>query len=214
MVKVTEQDKLWSGSFGKDYTDRNALAVEQMDERFRQQHGISRSELYQLFLRKIDRSIRILEVGANVGNQLVCLQRMGFKKLYGIELQYYPIALSKSKKRDHQVIQASAFDIPFKTGSFDLVFTSGVLIHIHPNDIEHVLTEVYRCTNSYIFGFEYYADELTEVSYRGHENALWKTNFAQLYLQKVSNLSLVKEKRMKRLHNDKTDVAFLLRKTG
>ena len=214
MVKMTEQAKEWSGPFGKDYTDRNALTVEQMDERFRRQHGISRSELYGLFLGEIDRSIKILEVGSNIGNQLGCLERMGFEKLYGIELQYYAIALSKSKGKDNQVIQASAFDIPFKGGCFDLVFTSGVLIHIHPNDIGDVLDEIYRCTRSFILGFEYYADELTKVLYRGHENLLWKRNFAQLYLQKFSSLQLVQEKRLRHLDNSKTDAMFLLRKKG
>lgn len=213
MVKVPEQARKWSGPFGRDYTDRNALSVEQMDEQSRLQHGISRSELYRLFLGEMDRSIRILEVGSNIGNQLACLERMGFEKLYGIELQHYAIALSRSRGKDKLVIQASAFDIPFKDGCFDLVFTSGVLIHIHPNDIAGALDEIYRCTRNYIFGFEYFADELTEVLYRGQENLLWKRDFAQLYLQKFSSLEMVTEKRLRHLDGSNTDAMFLLRKS-
>lgn len=44
-----------------------------------------------LFLGDLDRSLRILEVGANVGFQLALLQRMGFCNLYGIELQPYAV---------------------------------------------------------------------------------------------------------------------------
>ncbi|MHA2427863.1 MAG: pseudaminic acid biosynthesis-associated methylase [Candidatus Hermodarchaeia archaeon] len=214
MARITQQQEQWSGFFGKEYTDRNALTVEQMDERFKLQHGISRSELYKLFLRKLERSMRILEVGSNVGNQLICLQKLGFTDLYGIELQAYAVELAKSRTRNINIIQGSGFDIPFKDGWFDLVFTSGVLIHIAPEDTGLVLSEIYRCTNTYILGYEYYADQLTEVLYRGHKNLLWKTDFAQLYLAEFDALELVQEKRLVYIDNvDNTDSMFLLRKT-
>jgi len=81
----------------------------------------------------------------------------------------------------------SADDIPFKDGYFDMVFTSGVLIHISPGNINRVLDEIYRCSREYIWGFEYYADDYTEVNYRGHESLLWKTNFPKLYLDRFPN---------------------------
>lgn len=215
MAQTTEQMKHWSGVFGREYTDRNAPTVEEMDERFERQHGISRSELYELFLGKLERSIKILEVGSNIGNQLICLQKLGFKKLYGIELQQYAVELSKSRTKNINIIQGSAFDIPYKDGWFDLVFTSGLLIHIHPNDIEDALSEIQRCTNCYILGYEYYADQLTEVLYRGRKDLLWKTDFAQLYLKKFSDLELVQEERLGYLDNDdNVDSMFLIRKIG
>ena len=215
MAQTTEQMKHWSGVFGREYTDRNAPTVEEMDERFERQHGISRSELYELFLGKLERSIKILEVGSNIGNQLICLQKLGFKKLYGIELQQYAVELSKSRTKNINIIQGSAFDIPYKDGWFDLVFTSGLLIHIHPNDIEDALSEIQRCANRYILGYEYYADQLTEVLYRGRKGLLWKTDFAQLYLRKFSGLELVQERHLRYLDNDdNVDSMFLIRKTG
>ena len=213
MIHNDEQIEQWSGLFGKEYTDRNALTVEQMDERLKKQIGISRSELYESFLGKIDRSIKILEVGSNIGNQLMCLQKMGFEKLYGIELQQYSVELSKSRTKHINIIQGSAFDIPFKDGWFDLVFTSGLLIHIHPNNIKNVLSEVHRCTNSHIVGFEYYADQLKEVLYRKHKNLLWKANFVQLYLKRFNDLELIQEKQLRHLdNNDNIDSMFLIRK--
>jgi pseudaminic acid biosynthesis-associated methylase len=212
MAKITEQMQKWAGQFGKDYTDRNALSLEEMETLYERNYGQSRTELNARFLKGIDRSVRILEVGSNVGNQLLCLQRMGFNNLYGIELQSYAVELSKSRTRCINIIEGSAFDIPYKDGYFDLVFTSGVLIHVGPSDIALVVREIHRCTREYVWGFEYYADHYTEIPYRGQRNLLWKADFARLYLDQFGDLELVKEERLKYLDNDNIDTMFLLRK--
>jgi pseudaminic acid biosynthesis-associated methylase len=116
--------------------------------------------------------MKVLEIGSNVGNQLLCLQEAGFKNLYGIELQSYAVELSKSRTKGINIIQGSAFDIPFKNDFFDLIFTSGLLIHIAPEDITTVLDEIHRCTIKYIWCFEYYSDVYTKIEYRGHTDLL------------------------------------------
>lgn len=212
MPNDTEQIKQWAGEFGRQYTDRNAYSLDEFEDFHRKNFGVTRTELNERFLRGIDRSIRILEVGSNVGNQLWCLQKMGFQNLYGIELQNYAVALSKKRTSGINIIQGSAFDIPFKGGYFDLVFTSGVLIHISPSDLPVVLKEIHRCTKSYIWGFEYWSKEFTEVTYRGNENLLWKADYANVYLKSFSDLVLVKEEKLKYLNDDNVDSMFLLRK--
>src|SRR5262249_49181074 len=150
MVKSTRQMQIWEGEFGKDYTDRNALLVDQMQTSYKRDFGHTRTEMNAVFLGALDRSIRILEVGSNIGLQLACLQGMGFRSLYGIELQPYAVERSKTVSKNINLIQGSAFDIPYKDCYFDLVFTSGVLIHIAPTDIATVLNEIFRCSNRYI----------------------------------------------------------------
>lgn len=212
MAKKTEQMEKWVGQFGKEYTDRNALSLEEMEALYKRNYGINRTELSERFLGNLDRSIKILEVGSNIGNQLLCLQRMGFSDLWGIELQSYAVELSKSRTRGINIIKASAFDIPFKDGYFDLVFTSGLLIHIAPSDIRLVMGEIHRCSKEYIWGFEYYAEEYTEITYRGHRNLLWKADFVKLYCETFDDLELIKEERIKYLDSDNIDTMFLLRK--
>ena len=212
MTVITEQMKNWAGQFGREYTDRNTLSLDEMEALYKRNYGQTRTELNGQFLREIDRSIRILEVGSNIGNQLLCLQRMGFYNLYGIELQSYAVELSKSKTKRINIIEGSAFDIPYKDSYFDLVFTSGVLIHISPSDISMAMREIHRCTRKFIWGFEYYAAEYTEVTYRGHGNLLWKADFVRLYLDQFKDLELVKEERLNYLENDNMDTMFLLRK--
>jgi len=212
MGSITRQMQEWASQFGKEYTDRNTLSVEGMELLFKECYGITRTEMNSEFIGDFDRSMRVLEVGANTGEQLLCLQKAGFKYLYSIELQSYAIYLSKSRMKGINVIQASALDIPFRTGSFDLVFTSGVLIHIAPDDITRVLDEIYRCTKQYLWCFEYYSEVYTEVPYRGHTGLLWKANFSKLFLDRFSDLRLVKSRSYKYLDNDNIDVMFLLQK--
>lgn len=208
----TEQIDVWDGEFGKEYTDRNALTLEQLDQLYKRNYGVSRTEINEAFVGDLSRSIKMLEVGSNLGNQLLCLQKMGFENLYGIEVNSYAVEQAKAGTTGINIIQASAFDIPFRDGYFDLVFTSGVLIHIAPQDIERAMREIHRCSKEYIWGFEYYADTYTEVRYRGHNNMLWKTDFARLYLNLFDDLELVKEKQMKYLENKNVDMMFLLKK--
>lgn len=212
MGKFTEQMEKWSGNFGREYTDRNALSLQELEVLYKGYFGITRTEMNYEFIGDLDRNMNVLEVGSNIGNELQLLQNMGFRNLYGIELQSYAVELSKSRTKGINIIQGSAFDIPFRDGFFDLIFTSGVLIHIAPKNIIEVLDEMYRCTRRFIWGMEYYSKEYAEVVYRGHDNLLWKTDFPQLFLDRFKGLRLVKEKFFKYLSNDNIDVMFLLEK--
>jgi len=212
MVNVTDQMEKWVGEFGREYTDRNALSLEEMEALYKRNYGVTRTELNEKFLKGMDRTIRILEVGSNIGNQLLCLQRMGFSNLYGIEPQRYAVELAKSRAVNINIIEGSAFDIPFKDGYFNLVFTAGVLIHINPSDITLVIKEIHRCAREYIWGFEYFEKTYTEIPYRGQRNLLWKADFVRLYLDQFKDLEIVREEHLKYLENDNMDAMFLIRK--
>jgi len=212
MKKNTSQEKKWGGEFGKKYTSRNPLKTVDVNKLYLQNYGLTRTKLNEEFIGNLKRSIKVLEVGSNIGMQLVFLQEMGFKNFYGIEINRETIEFSKSITNNIDIIQGSALDIPFKDNYFDLVFTSGVLIHIAPSDIKKVMGEIYRVSKKYIWGLEYYADKYTEIPYRGKKNLLWKANFPKLYLNLFKDLKLVKEKKLKYLHNENIDVMFLLKK--
>jgi pseudaminic acid biosynthesis-associated methylase len=212
MTRDTPQMKVWSGQFGKSYTDRNVLTPDQLDALYQQRLGVGRRAMNWEFLDELPRDIRILEVGSNVGNQFLCLQEMGFTRLYGVELQRYAVELSKQYVRNVGILQGSAFDIPFGDGFFDLVFTSGVLIHLAPRDIAGAIREIHRCTRRYIWGLEYYAPQYQEVEYRGQTQLLWKTDFAKLYLDTFPDLRLVKQRIFRYLDGPNEDTMFLLEK--
>ena len=207
----THQMKVWVNQFGRDYTDRNVFTVEGLNKDYSECFGLSRVEMNTSFLDGLPLSTRILEIGCNVGNQLRCLQHMGFENLYGVEVQWYAVEKAKEQTPRSNILQGSAFDIPFRDGFFDLVFTSGLLIHISPTDILHALREMRRCTGKYIWGFEYFADSYTEVNYRGNGSLLWKTDFAKLFLDSFSDLRLIKRQKFSNSNN--VDEMFLLEKS-
>ncbi len=208
----TAQMQVWKGEFGRAYTDRNTLDVEEMNGLWSGNYGISRREINRIFLQGIPKSASFLEVGCNVGNQLLQLQEDGFTNLSAIELQTYAVEIAKSRVRNVAIRQGSALALPYENDSFDVVFTSGVLIHIAPEDLPRALAEIHRCAKSYIWGAEYYAPDVTSVNYRGHEELLWKMDYGRRYLEGFKDLELVREQHLPYLENQNVDTVFLLRK--
>lgn len=208
----TLQERVWLGDFGKEYTNRNMLNPEELDWVTINDYGISRTELNKEFLDGIKPN-KILEVGCNAGNQLLLLQRMGYNNLHGIEVQDYAVELAKKRTSGINILKGSAFDIPYEDGFFDMVFTSGVLIHVSPQDINNALDEIYRCTSKYIWGMEFYSDNGYEhVKYRGNKDLLWKTDFSKLFLERFHDLKLIKKKKIPYKHDKNIDMMYLLEK--
>ena len=99
---------------------------------------------------------------------------MGFENLSGIEIQEEIVTKAQSRVPWARVTEGSALRIPFPDASFDMVFTSGLLIHIAPQDLPVAMNEIYRCAKRWIWGFEYHSPQMTEIPYRGHSELLWK----------------------------------------
>lgn len=212
----TQQVKFWKGDFGKQYTDRNIIDERIFDTWHLERFGITRTAINQECIGFLDRNCKILEVGCNVGQQLGCLQRMEFNNLHGIEIQDYAVEKAKSTTKGINIIQGSGFDLPYKDGWFDLVCTNGVLIHISPNDYDLIMSEMYRVSSKYIMGYEYYAEDVTPINYRGNIGFLWKADFAKEFIKRFPNLRMV----YKHLYPyntaseaGKTDYVYLLEKT-
>ena len=212
MSKGIEQLKAWTGSFGLDYTKRNSFSPAALDRLYRQNYGVTRVQMNKMFLSRFNNSIKILEVGCNIGNQLVCLQKMGFKNLYGIEPQQAAVEKGKKITKRINIIRGDVFEIPFKDNYFDIVFTSGLLIHISPKNIRKALREIYRCSRRYIWGFEYYSKKYENIIYRGQNNLLWKADFPKMYTSVFPDSEIVKTIFFKYLESDNCDIMFLLEK--
>lgn len=193
MERDAQQAEFWKGTFGKEYTDRCTVAEQAWDQLYLQQFGKTKLDMNGAFLGQLPRDIRILEVGCNTGQQLRGFQRQGFQHLYGIELQWYAIEKAKTLMQGINFLQGNAADLPFKDGFFDLACTHGVLIHIAPEMLSQVMDEMYRCTAKYIFGWEYYAETMQSISYRGHAGYLWKANYADLWREQFPALRLVQQ---------------------
>ncbi len=203
--------RAWSGEFGREYTQRNDWSLAKFRTWMRGYNGWDALDLYAWLLDGVPRSIPVLEVGCNVGMQLECLAAIGFADLHGVELQQDAAARARDRLPDAAIHTGSALDLPFENDRFGLVFTSGLLIHISPPDLDRVLDEIHRTTTMYVMGIEYYAPSPCEVPYRGESGMLWKDDFERRYLSRFSELQRVRSRRLK-LKQDPTleDVFFLL----
>lgn len=212
-IPSTVQSNTWQDAFGNAYTDRNPQNIEELDVLWVKEYGITREAMNTEFLAGLDRSMSILEVGANLGLQLSMLRHMGFENLLGVDVNPYAVRHAKSIHPDADIIRGSALDLPFKGSAFDLVYTSGVLIHISPTDIPKAMDEVYRVSKRYIWGFEYYAPNLAEVEYRGQKGLLWKTDFKKGYTDRFPTLRVVKGQIYPMVGSENVSQMFLLEKT-
>jgi pseudaminic acid biosynthesis-associated methylase len=169
---------LWGGTFGDDYVDRNAGAYE------------SRRDFWEQIVARTSPA-RVLEVGCNVAGNLRWLGDLVPGGAYGIDVNRKALAVVHADFPDLNVMWALAREVPFRDRWFDLVFTMGVLIHQPDDTLPDVMTEIVRCSSRWVLCGEYFADEPTEVSYRGVEGALFKRDYGRLFADRFPELELV-----------------------
>jgi pseudaminic acid biosynthesis-associated methylase len=179
MTPDTAQLALWRSEFGRAYTDRN------------DRDKPARVEAWRQLLRGVALE-RVLEIGCNVGWNLVYLDRLGIPELYGIEPQLDAVERARGRRPDLNVLLGTAFDLPFRDRHFDLVFTSGVLIHIAPESLGTALDEIHRVSRRWIVAIEYDDPVEQEIAYRGHTRALWKRDHGAAWQMRFPALRLVR----------------------
>jgi len=85
--------------------------------------------------RYITKKDTILEIGCGTGRNLVALKAAGYKKLCGIELSPKTVEVGRAHFPEYQKIQlliGPAEKMIEEVGEFDVIFTSGLLMHIPP----------------------------------------------------------------------------------
>lgn len=169
MRQKTEQELFWEGQFGIDYTVRNRDLSQQ------------RQPFFAEVLKLTQNVHSICELGPNRGENLNALQALKPDlQLTGVEIN--PVAMAYlTKLQGVEAIQSSIQD--FQTERrFDLVFTSGVLIHLNPHDLPLVYRKIGGLSSRYVLMNEYYNPSPTEVPYRGNTGKLFKRDFAGEFL--------------------------------
>ncbi len=176
----------WSSAFGDAYTARNAADDSSVEQRV---------EMWRRILRPLSSDLpeSCLEVGANVGINLRALRRLHSIEMYALEPNAGArnILIRDDVVPGDHVLDGSAERIDLADGSIDLVFTSGVLIHIAPDSLEDACREMHRVARRYLLAIEYFASEPEEKSYQGREGLLFKRDFGAFWLDLFPALSLV-----------------------
>ena len=186
MTTSTPQAEFWRGEFGNAYTDRNSASAEQMRARI------------ALWAEILSHTISapptsILEVGANLGVNLRALRLLSAARCLAVE----PNDKARGILVQDGIVAADdlrgglASSIDFPDGAADLAFTSGVLIHVHPDQQLPSLKEIHRCAKRWIGCIEYFSDKPEMIPYRGHDDRLFKRDFGGFWLDSFPDLRVV-----------------------
>ena len=181
MENVTEQESFWQGEFGNQYSDRNK----------NEKLLASNLSLFSSVLKSTGKIDSLIEFGANIGMNLKSLKKLlPDAEISGIEINkkaYKNLEKLIGKKNSYcQYINNFTFE---KT--YDLCLIKGVLIHINPEQLSEVYHKLYLASKKYILIAEYYNPTPVSMPYRGHENKLFKRDFAGEMLDKFQDLFLL-----------------------
>ena len=179
----TKQLDYWINQFGDRYTRRNADLT----------YFRKRSPFFRKLLRKHSGINSVLEIGCNLGGNLIVLSKIDpMLKIVGVEPNSKAWQLAKKNLPNVNIYNLSIFDVHWKN-EFDLVFTSGVLIHIADKELNLALRKIYQASKKYILSIEYYSDKIQSIPYRGLKDALFKRPFSFTWQKQYPSLSIINQ---------------------
>ena len=177
----TEQEAFWASDFGNEYIERNksdALLASNLNFFTKALQGTSHIN-------------SCIEFGANIGMNIKAL-----KLLYpGIEAHGIEINSEAAKQlgmviSPTNIYNSSILDyIPHR--QWDLALIKGVLIHVNPNALLQVYDNLVASVGRYLVVAEYYNPVAVSVPYRGHNDRLFKRDFAGEIMDRHPQLRLL-----------------------
>jgi pseudaminic acid biosynthesis-associated methylase len=182
----------WSGDFGTDYTTRNASSWV----------GIkNRSRLFGDIFQAMETANKanpspqpfpasVIEVGGGCGDNLRAIDMIYERSRQLIKLMSCdPNEAARKAMADvATAIPGDLSALPYADDAADLVFTSGVLIHVPPAELDRALSEIYRVSKRWILSIEYYNNVPEEISYRGQSGMMWRRDWGEAWLEKYPEL--------------------------
>lgn len=185
-AQAGKQEQLWRGPFGDAYVERNAAGEAELARLARFWSSVLRATLGRP-------PSTIFEGGANIGRNLRALRRLTDARVLALE----PNARARERLVEDgvvapgDVIDGLLSDIALPDGAVELAFTSGVLIHVPPDELLASCAELVRVSSRYVAAIEYFAPAPEEVLYRGQTEALFKRDFGAFYLDNFPGLRVL-----------------------
>ncbi len=171
-MSSNEQQIFWKEKYSKEYITKNSdYALE---------GGI---KCWAKMLERAEQIDSILECGSNIGKNINLLNHIlpsASKSIIEISEEAYKIVTGKYEI--NLAFNGSIIESSFKE-KFDLVFTMGVLIHIHPNDLFDNLKKMFDYSSRYILMGEYFNRTPVMIEYHGEKDKLFKRDFGKLFIE-------------------------------
>lgn len=167
MKYKTDQEDFWAGQFGIDYIDRNKS----------ESLLNSNIAMWDKMLRSADDINSVRELGCNIGLNLLAINQLK----PNVELSGYEInedAINQARELGIKNITKGSILEKIDEKKVDLTFTKTVLIHINPDYLKNVYENLVNGSNRYVLVAEYYNPVPVQIEYRGHDDRLYKRDFA------------------------------------
>jgi pseudaminic acid biosynthesis-associated methylase len=169
---MNEQQNFWAVDYAKDYIKKNS--------EFDHLLGI---EAWRKMLGKADGIESVLECGCNIGRNIKFLNEVfpsATKSVIEISKPAFEF-VTQQYGLDH-AFNGSILEANFEK-TFDLVFTMGVLIHIHPDQLLTNMRKIFVSSNKYILMGEYFNRTPVMLTYQSQEDKLFKRDFGKLFIE-------------------------------
>ena len=183
----------WAGGWGNSYQERNSSNWASIKNRSRLFGDIfqameTASKTAAPSLPAFPASV--IEVGGGAGDNLRAIDMIYERSRQPVRLMSCdPNEAARKAMADvATVVPGDILALPYGNNEADLVFTSGVLIHIQPTDLDRALSEIHRVSKRWILSIEYFNAVPDQVLYRGQSDMLWRRDWGEAWLAKFPDL--------------------------
>jgi pseudaminic acid biosynthesis-associated methylase len=168
-----EQQHFWKEQYAKDYISKN--------DNYDLGGGL---KCWATMLQRTEKINSLLECGSNVGKNIRVLNNIlpaTSKSIIEISPDAYKIVTERYEL--HKTFNGPILESSFEKNEFDLVYTMGVLIHIHPDDLLANMQKMFQYSSRYILMGEYFNRTPVMIEYHGEKDRLFKSDFGKLFLE-------------------------------
>ena len=181
MTYSTPQEEFWAGEFGTEYISRNRS----------DQILAGYLAMWSRVLGRTGRLASCVELGANVGLNLQALKLLCPDiERSAVEINPDAAAELRIALGADRVHEGSLLEWEPKEQA-ELSFMSGVLIHISPDMLPTAYDRLYAASSRFVLVAEYYNPAPVTIDYRGHNDRLFKRDFAGEMMERFPDLRLV-----------------------
>lgn len=185
----------WRTGFGDDYQHRNGsdwVSIKNRSRLF--------GDVFQAMenANKADPKPKafpesVIEVGGGCGDNLRAIDMIYERSRAPIKLMACdPNEGARKAMADVATVMPGDLSaLPYGDDAADLVFTSGVLIHVPPADLDRALAEIHRVSKRWILSIEYYNNVPEEIAYRGESGMMWRRDWGEAWMAKFPDLKVI-----------------------
>jgi pseudaminic acid biosynthesis-associated methylase len=174
MAFNSAQEQFWAQEYARDYIARNSGFDADLG-----------AQAWGRMLARTERPVRnFLECGCNIGRNIDALAiALPEAQPSVIEISTPAFEAVSARHQFGHAFNGAILDADLPEQAFDLVFTMGVLIHIHPDQLLQHMARMHALSSRYVLMGEYFNHTPTMIEYRGQNDRLFKRDFGKLFVE-------------------------------